>query len=105
MFIIIFLSKVNIWEATLFGIAITATLACALLLRKVSFRKRQRSLQLEHILLLVTQCGVFLYFLFQILGGYYSLQNGTNGDPLKILRLVTPIAALVSLSIQVTGNS
>lgn len=90
----------NIWEAILFGIAITATIACALILRKVGFRKKQRNLELEHILLLVTQCGVFLYFLFQILGGYYSLQSGMNGDPWRVLRLVTPIAALVQSSSQ-----
>lgn len=92
--------QVNIWETVLFGIAITATVACAVILRNVGFRTRHRRFELEHILLLVTQCGVFLYFLFQILGGYYTLQQGTKGDHWKILRLVTPIASLVQSSCQ-----
>ncbi|KAK6620471.1 hypothetical protein RUM44_006872 [Polyplax serrata] len=92
--------QVNIWETVLFGIAITATVACAVILRNVGFRTRHRRFELEHILLLVTQCGVFLYFLFQILGGYYTLQHWTKGDHWKILRLVTPIASLVQSSCQ-----
>lgn len=91
--------QVNVWETTLFGIAISATVACSVILRNIDFRKRHRRFELEHVLLLVTQCGVFLYFLFQILGGYYSLQNGTNGDPWRVLRLVTPIGALVIITV------
>ena len=75
-------------------------MACAVILRNIGFRTRHRRFELEHILLLVTQCGVFLYFLFQILGGYYTLQHGTKGDHWKILRLVTPIASLVQSSCQ-----
>lgn len=94
----------NIWETVLFGTAIGATVGCAVILRKVGFRHHRRRLELEHILLLVTQCGVFLYFLFQIFGGYYYLQQEDNHDLWRLLRMVTPILALVSTAVSTTKS-
>ncbi|XP_967818.2 proton channel OtopLc isoform X1 [Tribolium castaneum] len=89
--------QVNVWEAVLFSLGTVATLFCIAALRDVGFRQMKRDLELEHLLLLVTQCGVFMYFLFQIIGAVLmGLNKGKGG----IMRIITPLSALVQSSCQ-----
>ncbi|RZB54426.1 otopetrin-2-like [Asbolus verrucosus] len=89
--------QVNVWEAVLFWMGTVATVFCIAALRDVGFRQMKRDLELEHLLLLVTQCGVFMYFLFQIIGAVLmGLNKGKGG----IMRIITPLSALVQSSCQ-----
>ncbi|KAJ3630790.1 hypothetical protein MTP99_011964 [Tenebrio molitor] len=89
--------QVNVWEAVLFGMGTVASVFCIAALRDVGFRQLKRDLELEHLLLLVTQCGVFMYFLFQIIGAVLmGLNKGKGG----IMRIITPLSALVQSSCQ-----
>lgn len=67
------------WEATLFVTATLAAIICMVVLKDVGFRERTMGLELEHILLLFTQFGVFMYFLFQIIGAYLMGLNRGKG--------------------------
>lgn len=70
----------NVWEAVLFFAGTLAAIFCIIALRDVGFRAIKRDLELEHLLLLVTQCGVFMYFLFQIIGAILmGLNKGIGG--------------------------
>ncbi|KAJ8922686.1 hypothetical protein NQ315_007718 [Exocentrus adspersus] len=84
--------QVNVWEAVLFWTATVAVLFCMAALRDVSFIKKERGLEMEHVLLLVTQSGVFMYFLFQIIGGVLM---GTSKGKGGIMRIITPFSALI----------
>ncbi|KAJ8952057.1 hypothetical protein NQ318_010967 [Aromia moschata] len=96
--------QVNVWEAVLFWTATVAVLYCIVALRDVSLSEERRGLELEHLLLLVTQCGVFMYFLFQIIGGILMGTNkGTGGLMRQVaekIRIITPFSALVQSSCQ-----
>lgn len=63
------------WEAILFWTGTVATIYCIKALRDVGIRKEKRDLELEHLLILVTQCALFLYFSFQIIGGFLMGPN------------------------------
>lgn len=72
--------QVNVWEAALFVTATLAAILSMVVLKDVGFRERSMGLELEHILLLFTQFGVFMYFLFQIIGAYLmGLNKGKAG--------------------------
>ncbi|XP_018565130.1 uncharacterized protein LOC108906385 [Anoplophora glabripennis] len=84
--------QVNVWEAILFWTATIAAVSCMAALRDISFVKEKRGLELEHLLLLVTQSGLFMYFLFQIIGGFLM---GTKKGKGGIMRIITPLSALI----------
>ncbi|CAH1981762.1 unnamed protein product [Acanthoscelides obtectus] len=88
--------QVNVWEAFLFVAGTIAVMFCIAALRDVEFCKKKNDLELEHLLLLVTQWGVYMYFLFQIIGGFLMGTQGTGG----IMRIITPLSALVQSSCQ-----
>ncbi|XP_063913879.1 proton channel OtopLc-like isoform X1 [Zophobas morio] len=89
--------QVNAWEAVLFGMGTVAAVFCIAALRDIGFHQMKRALELEHLLLLVTQCGVFMYFLFQIIGAVLmGLNKGKGG----IMRIITPLSALIQSSCQ-----
>ncbi|CAH0560884.1 unnamed protein product [Brassicogethes aeneus] len=89
--------QVNIWEAVLFWAGTASVISCLHALRDVGIRKMKRHLELEHLLMLVTQCGVFMYFLFQIIG---AILMGTNKGKGGIMRIITPASALVQSASQ-----
>ncbi|VEN61277.1 unnamed protein product [Callosobruchus maculatus] len=88
--------QVNVWEAFLFVAGTIAVIFCIAALRDVELCKKKNDLELEHLLLLVTQWGVYMYFLFQIIGGFLMGTHGTGG----IMRIITPVSALVQSSCQ-----
>lgn len=84
--------QVNIWETVMYSTATAAVIAYLYLIRNVSRIPGHRRLELEHILLFMMQAGLFLYILFQIIGAYFSLDMAPRWS---IMRIVTPVAALV----------
>jgi large subunit ribosomal protein L18 len=87
-----FLSQVNIWETVMYCTATAAVIVYLYVTRNVGRIPEHRRLELEHILLFMMQAGLFLYILFQIIGAYFSLDMAPRWS---IMRIVTPVAALV----------
>ncbi|KAG8226013.1 hypothetical protein J437_LFUL004134 [Ladona fulva] len=76
------------WEVALYAASAAAAVACIARVRSLRFQSGRR-LELEHILLLVTQAGVLLYCLFQGLGTWLLL-----GIQLSLLpALLVPVTA------------
>lgn len=64
----------------MFALGTIASVWCIFILRDVAYLHTRRALELEHLLLLVTQCGVFMYFLFQVIGAaLMGLNKGKGG--------------------------
>jgi large subunit ribosomal protein L18 len=84
--------QVNVWETVMYTTATVAVIVYLFAIRNVGRIPGRRSLELEHILLFMTQAGLFLYILFQIIGAYFSLDVGPRW---AIMRIITPVAALV----------
>nr|CAI5866622.1 unnamed protein product [Callosobruchus analis] len=70
--------QVNVWEAFLFVAGTIAVIFCIAALRDVELCKKKNDLELEHLLLLVTQWGVYMYFLFQIIGDAWGRRCKTE---------------------------
>jgi len=84
--------QVNIWETVMYLTATIASIAYLYVTRNVGRIPGQRSLELEHIILFMMQAGLFLYILFQIIGGYFSLDISPRWS---VMRIITPVSALV----------
>ncbi|XP_021925161.1 uncharacterized protein LOC110832451 [Zootermopsis nevadensis] len=84
--------QVNVWETVMYATATVAVILYLFAIRNVGRIPGRRSLELEHILLFMTQAGLFLYILFQIIGAYFSLDVKPRW---AIMRIITPVAALV----------
>jgi large subunit ribosomal protein L18 len=76
----------------MYATATGAVIACLFAIRNVGRIPGRRRLELEHILLFITQAGLFLYILFQIIGAYFSMDMAPRW---AIMRIITPVAALV----------
>nr|CAD7199895.1 unnamed protein product [Timema douglasi] len=85
--------QVNVWEAVVLGTSIAVVILCYMKMKTIGKRRQHRDLELEHILLFVTQFGVFLYTLFHIIGAYFMMDAANNRW--DVLRIVTPVSALV----------
>lgn len=55
---------------------------------------RSRNLELDNILLIVAQTGSFIYNVFTIIGGHFTMKNNTA------LVLVTALSSLIQLLVQ-----
>nr|CAD7452530.1 unnamed protein product [Timema tahoe] len=85
--------QVNVWEAFVLGTSIAVVILCYMKMRTIGQRREHRDLELEHILLFVTQFGVFLYTSFHIIGAYFMMNAANNRW--DVMRIVTPVSALV----------
>ncbi|XP_023948723.2 proton channel OtopLc-like [Bicyclus anynana] len=92
------LLQMNIWETVLFVLMTMGSGICIQKVRKLNLRQTSASMPLEHALLLVTQCGVYLYYLFQIIGAGFLIQQNPGG---KITtRIIAPVCAVIQSSCQ-----
>ncbi len=55
---------------------------------------RSRNLELDSTLLIVAQTGSFIYNVFTIIGGHFTMKNNT------VLVLVTAMSSLIQLLVQ-----
>ncbi|XP_028177376.1 proton channel OtopLc-like isoform X1 [Ostrinia furnacalis] len=92
------LLQVNVWETILFVLMTAGSGACIQRMRTLPARRAVAALPLEHALLLVTQCGVYLYYLFQIIGAGFLIQRYPEGR--RATRILSPLCALVQSSCQ-----
>lgn len=87
--------EINITELVLYTITTISVLIGMCQMRELRY-VRGRNLELDNILLIVAQTGSFIYNLFTIIGGHFTLKN-KKSNPLV---LVTALASLVQLLIQ-----
>ncbi|XP_011638853.1 proton channel OtopLc-like isoform X1 [Pogonomyrmex barbatus] len=86
-------TEVNICELTLYGMSTLATLVGMFQMRKLRY-DGGRNLELDNILLVAAQTGMFIYSTFTIIGGHFTLQKHT------VLVLVTALASVVQTTCQ-----
>ncbi|XP_072745574.1 proton channel OtopLc isoform X1 [Anoplolepis gracilipes] len=86
-------TEVNVCELTLYGMSTLATLIGMCQMRKLRY-DGGRNLELDNILLVAAQTGMFIYSTFTIIGGHFTLQKHT------VLVLVTALASVVQTTCQ-----
>ncbi|XP_071563799.1 proton channel OtopLc isoform X2 [Temnothorax nylanderi] len=86
-------TEVNICELTLYGMSTLATLIGMFQMRNLRY-DGSRNLELDNILLVAAQTGMFIYSTFTIIGGHFTLQKHT------VLVLVTALASVVQTTCQ-----
>ncbi|CAH0717241.1 unnamed protein product, partial [Brenthis ino] len=92
------LLQINIWETVLFVLMILGSAACMNRVRALTMRQVSTTMPLEHALLLVTQFGVYLYYLFQIIGASFLIQRFS--EQRRATRIIAPLFAIVQSSCQ-----
>ncbi|XP_049865007.1 proton channel OtopLc-like isoform X2 [Pectinophora gossypiella] len=92
------LLQINVWETILFILMTLGSGACLHRMRTLTVRRAVSVMPLEHALLLVTQCGVYLYYLFQIIGAGFLIQRYPEGR--RATRIISPLCAVVQSSCQ-----
>ncbi|CAH2268171.1 jg8178 [Pararge aegeria aegeria] len=90
--------SINIWETVLFVLMTMGSGICIQRMRKLTLRQTSATMPLEHALLLVTQCGVYLYYLFQIIGAGFLIHQDPEGK--KATRIIAPLCAVIQSSCQ-----
>ncbi|XP_050511009.1 proton channel OtopLc-like isoform X2 [Diabrotica virgifera virgifera] len=93
------LLQMMIWESIIFFISIVAVLMSAMTLRDLKISNTNIELPLEHLLLLVTQSGMFIYCLFQIISG--CLMRSRVGMA-KVFGILTPTLGVLQSCCQTT---
>jgi len=86
-------TEVNVCELTLYGMSALATLIGMFQMRNLRY-DGGRNLELDNILLVAAQTGMFIYSTFTIIGGHFTLQKHT------VLVLVTALASVVQTTCQ-----
>nr|XP_012138361.1 PREDICTED: otopetrin-2 isoform X7 [Megachile rotundata] len=86
-------TEVNICELTLYGMSTIATLIGMFQMRKLRY-DGNRNLELDNILLVAAQTGMFIYSTFTIIGAQFTLAKHT------LLVLVTALASVVQTTFQ-----
>lgn len=86
-------TEVNVCELTLYGMSTMATLIGMFQMRKLRY-DGTRNLELDNILLVAAQTGMFIYSTFTIIGAQFTLAKHT------VLVLVTALASVVQTTFQ-----
>ncbi|XP_071055773.1 proton channel OtopLc-like isoform X2 [Onthophagus taurus] len=85
--------EVNICELALYGLTTLATIIGMWQVRQLKY-DGSRNLQLDNILLIGAQTGMFIYSTFTIIGGQFTIERNT------VLVLATALASLLQTSCQ-----
>ncbi|XP_068085981.1 proton channel OtopLc-like [Anabrus simplex] len=85
--------EVNICELSLYVMTTVATLVGMLQVRQLRY-DGGRNLELDNILLVCAQTGMFIYSTFTIIGGHFTIEKNT------VLVLITALASLVQTTCQ-----
>lgn len=92
-FVTLAVNEVTICELTLYGTATLATIIGMFQVRHLEYDSL-RSFQLDDILLVGAQTGLFLYSIFTVIGGHFTMRKDT------ILVLITALASIVQTACQ-----
>ncbi|KAF4520832.1 hypothetical protein B566_EDAN007127 [Ephemera danica] len=85
--------EVNVCELALYAASTIATLLGMLQIRELRYDGSQ-NLELDNILLIAAQTGMFIYSTFTIIGGHFTIEKNTA------LVLITALASLVQTTCQ-----
>ncbi|CAG5009771.1 unnamed protein product [Parnassius apollo] len=85
--------EVNVCELTLYAMTTFASLAGMVCVRNLKY-DGNRNLELDNILLVGAQTGMFIYGTFTIIGGHFTIEKNT------ILILITALSSLVQTTCQ-----
>ncbi|KAJ8976142.1 hypothetical protein NQ317_018114 [Molorchus minor] len=85
--------EVNICELALYGLTTVASIVGMWQVRQLKY-DGSKNLQLDNILLIGAQTGMFIYSTFTIIGGQFTIQSST------VLVLVTALASLLQTTCQ-----
>lgn len=85
--------EVNICELVLYSLTTVASLIGMFQIRQLKY-DGSKNIQLDNILLIGAQTGMFIYSTFTIIGGQFTIQRST------VLVLVTAVASLVQTTCQ-----
>lgn len=85
--------EVNICELTLYAMTTLATLIGMVQVRHLRY-DGNRNLELDNILLIGAQTGMFIYSTFTIIGGHFTIEKNT------ILVLITALSSLIQTTCQ-----
>lgn len=92
-FVSLAVMEVNICELTLYGMSTLATMIGMIQVRQLKY-DGGRNLELDNILLIGAQTGMFIYSTFTIIGGQFTIEKNT------ILVLITALASLLQTTCQ-----
>ncbi|XP_026271834.2 proton channel OtopLc-like isoform X2 [Frankliniella occidentalis] len=92
-FVYLAVIEVNICELSLYAMSTIATLLGMLKVRQLRY-DGSRNLELDSILLIGAQTGMFLYSMFTVIGGHFTMEKNTA------LVLITALASLVQTTCQ-----
>ncbi|XP_034248135.1 proton channel OtopLc-like isoform X2 [Thrips palmi] len=92
-FVYLAVIEVNICELSLYAMSTIATLFGMLKVRQLRY-DGSRNLELDSILLIGAQTGMFLYSTFTVIGGHFTMEKNTE------LVLITALASLVQTTCQ-----
>lgn len=92
-YVTVAVTEVTICELILYGTATMATLVGMIQVRHLQYDSL-RSFQLDDILLVGGQSGLFLYSTFTVIGGHFTMRKDT------ILVLITALASIVQTACQ-----
>lgn len=92
-FVSLAVMEVNICELTLYGMSTLATIIGMIQVRQLKY-DGGRNLELDNILLIGAQTGMFIYSTFTIIGGQFTIEKNT------ILVLITALASLFQTTCQ-----
>ncbi|XP_026746654.1 proton channel OtopLc isoform X2 [Trichoplusia ni] len=85
--------EVNVCELALYAMTTFASLAGMFCVRKLKY-DGNRNLELDNILLVGAQTGMFIYGTFTIIGGHFTIEKNT------ILILITALSSLIQTTCQ-----
>lgn len=85
--------EVNMCELALYAMTTFASLAGMVCVRKLKY-DGNRNLELDNILLVGAQTGMFIYGTFTIIGGHFTIEKNT------ILILITALSSLIQTTCQ-----
>ncbi|XP_059489710.1 proton channel OtopLc-like [Neocloeon triangulifer] len=91
--------QINILECALFFSGTVASLILMVKIQRISISMNAGRFELEHILLVVTQSGVFLYSMFQVIGSIFSA-DFEELEIISVINIVLPIGAIVQSACQ-----
>ncbi|XP_063224706.1 proton channel OtopLc-like [Bacillus rossius redtenbacheri] len=92
-FVSLAVMEVNICELTLYAMTTMATLVGMLQVRQLKY-DGGRNMELDNILLVGAQTGMFIYGTFTIIGGHFTIEKNT------VLVLITALSSLVQTTCQ-----
>jgi hypothetical protein len=86
--------EVNVCEIIMYVASTIAVIVCMVQMRDLEYRKGKHGFELDAILLVVAQSGMYIYCLFSIIGSYFSEADNAPGG------LLTELCSIIQTTCQ-----